>query len=241
MSLLLASVAAFSAGLAASAHCLAMCGAISHGLARASPPQARFVLARQGGRVAAYTLAGAVVGGIGEVLLATAGSGAVRLALQALFALSWLWLALRLLRPGLHLPWAARLGTALWRRLQPWTRPLLPASTPSRAFLLGGLWGFMPCGLSYAMLMVAASEGSALGGAAIMAAFGVATSVALSVLDLGGQRLAFARPGRALRYVGAALAIMLAVGSLYLPLRHRDHVHDHALAAALQGADYCLK
>ena len=86
MSLLVATVAAFAAGLAGAAHCLAMCGVISVTLARMSPPRVGFVVARQLGRVSAYTFAGAVIGGIGQTLLFIGHSGLLRLALQLLFA-----------------------------------------------------------------------------------------------------------------------------------------------------------
>lgn len=241
MSLLLAATGAFTAGLAGSAHCLAMCGALSLGMARASPARLSFVLARQFGRVFAYTLAGAAMGGFGQALLSVSSGGALRLALQILFALSWLWLAARLLKPDLRLPWASTLGVRAWSRLQPLTRHVLPADTPARAFVLGGLWGFMPCGLSYAMLMIAATQGSALGGAAIMAAFGTATTFGLSLLDLGGRRLDRGRLSSGVRYAGAAVAIVLAVGSLWLPIRHRGHSHDHAVSMALDPTDYCVK
>lgn len=241
MSLAVASIAAFTAGLAASAHCLAMCGAISVMLSRASPPRAGFVIARQLGRVAAYTLAGAAMGGLGQTLLFIGQSGALRLALQLLFALSWLWLAARLLKPGLRLPWASDLGARLWTRLQPLTRGFLPASTPPRAFALGALWGFMPCGLSYAMLMIAATQGSALGGAAIMAAFGVASTFALGALDLGARRVDQVQLSPWLRGAGAAFALALAALSLWIPYKHRGHAHDLAVSMALAGDDYCVK
>ncbi|MCC6561424.1 MAG: sulfite exporter TauE/SafE family protein [Xanthomonadales bacterium] len=240
MSYLPAAFAAFVAGLAASAHCLAMCGAISVALARSSPPRARFVFARQFGRVGAYTLAGAAIGGFGQGLLFVGGAGKARLLLQLLFALSWLWLAARLLRPGLQLPGAARAGSAAWARLQPLTRRLLPASTPLRAALLGGLWGFLPCGLSYAMLLVAGAQGSLTGGAAVMAAFGSATVLPLSLLDLGGQRIDRGRLAPTLRWFAATLAIALALLSLWLPLQHRGHAHPTSVWMALSGADYCL-
>lgn len=241
MSLAIASIAAFSAGLAASAHCLAMCGAISVALSRASPPRAGFVIARQLGRVAAYSLAGAAMGGLGQTVLIIGQSGTLRLTLQVLFAASWVWLAARLLKPNLRLPWASALAGRLWSKLQPWTRGFLPATTPPRAFAIGALWGFMPCGLSYAMLMIAATQGSALGGAAIMVAFGAASTFALGALDLGALRTDAVRRSPWLRRTGAACALALAALSLWIPWQHRGHAHDYAVSMALAGDDYCVK
>ncbi len=241
MSVALAATAAFVAGLAASAHCLAMCGAISVTLARTSPAQATYVLARQMGRVAAYTLAGAVVGALGQTLLMVGDFPSLRIALQLAFAASWLWLALRLLKPQLRFALGARMANRIWALLQPLTRHLLPANTFWRAFALGGLWGFMPCGLSYAMLLIAATQGSLMGGAAIMAAFGLATTFALAALDLGSRRLEAPQLLPWVRYSGAALAITLAALALWWPFAHRGHDHGALIQAALVGDDYCVK
>lgn len=241
MSVVVAATAAFAAGLAGAAHCLAMCGAISVALSRASPPRAGFVVARQLGRVVSYTLAGAAMGGLGQTLLFVGQSGTLRLALQVMFALSWLWLAARLLKPNLRLPWASDLGGRLWSKLQPVTRAFLPATTRARAFALGALWGFMPCGLSYAMLMIAATQGDAVGGAAIMAAFGIASTFALGALDLGARRVDQVRISPWLRGFAAACALALAGLSLWIPFKHRGHGHDLAISMALAGDDYCVQ
>src|SRR5512141_1325170 len=54
----------------------------------------------------------------------------------------------------------------------------------SSKLLLGLAMGFLPCGLLYAGLLKAASTGTALGGAASMAAFGVGTAGALLGIGL---------------------------------------------------------
>jgi len=241
MSIVLAATAAFAAGLAASAHCLAMCGAISVTLARTSPAPATYVFARQFGRVAAYTLAGAMVGGLGQTLLLVGDFPRLRIALQLAFAMSWLWLAARLLRPQMRFALGGRLASRVWAQLQPLTRHLLPANTTWRAFALGGLWGFMPCGLSYAMLLVAATQGSLIGGAAIMAAFGLASTFALAALDLGSRRLQAAQLQPWLRYSGAAMAITLAALAAWWPIAHRGHDHGELIQTALVGDDYCIR
>lgn len=241
MSIVLAATAAFVAGLAASTHCLAMCGAISTTLARTSPSQANFVAARQLGRVAAYSIAGAVVGTLGQTLLLVGDWPALRITFQLAFAMSWLWLAVRLLKPQFRFAFGARIASRVWAQLQPLTRHLLPANTTWRAFALGGLWGFMPCGLSYAMLLVAATQGSMLGGAAIMAAFGLATTLALAALDLGSQRLQRGQLLPWVRYSGAAMAITLAALAVWWPIAHRGHDHGSSIQSALVGDDYCVR
>jgi hypothetical protein len=53
----------------------------------------------------------------------------------------------------------------------------------------GALWGWLPCGMVYSVLVTAMLSGSALGGAAVMLAFGLGTVPMLAALGLAGQRL----------------------------------------------------
>ena len=46
--------------------------------------------------------------------------------------------------------------------------------------MLDTLWALLPCGLLYSALVVAALAGSVLGGAAVMAAFAIGTSVTMT-------------------------------------------------------------
>src|SRR5690606_34594939 len=68
-------------------------------------------------------------------------------------------------------------------------RRLVARGTPGATFGLGALNGLIPCGLVYALLVKAAATGSALGGAAVMATFGLATVPALYLTGLVGHWL----------------------------------------------------
>src|SRR3989338_6477703 len=101
-----------------------------------------FHLAYNGGRLASYMVAGALVGAIGQAGLLLRDAVPVQ---HLLFALS----SLMLIALGLYLAgiWSVvrrieRIGGVLWRHLQPLTRGLLPVTTPARALLLGVLWGW---------------------------------------------------------------------------------------------------
>lgn len=69
------------------------------------------------------------------------------------------------------------------------------------------IWGWLPCGLIYSMLLVAALAGGALQGAATMLSFGVGTAPAVLAAGLLG--------GQAWR-VAMARSLNLAAGSLLL-------------------------
>jgi uncharacterized protein len=106
------------------------------------------------------------------------------------------------------------LGGALWRRLQPLLRPLLPMDTPARALALGGLWGWVPCAMVYSVLLTAALSGSAARGAAVMLAFGLGTLPMLAGLGMLGAQLRQQLQRRAVRTLCGML--VLAFGALGL-------------------------
>jgi sulfite exporter TauE/SafE len=197
------------AGLAGSVHCAGMCGGIvsAFSVGAPSPAPARgrvipiaragmgagaataHVLAYNAGRIGSYMLAGALAGGI--------AGGIASLTRMASIQLAAYWMAnLMLAAMGLYLmdAWRglARLeqaGAMLWRHVQPMVKPLLPMDTPWKALALGGLWGWLPCGMVYSVLLTALLSGSALDGALVMGAFGLGTLPMLLAMGMAGARL----------------------------------------------------
>lgn len=205
--------AALLLGLAGGAHCVGMCGGIAGALAAAPGSRARpyaFTVAYHLGRAASYTAAGAIAGGFGEASLTLRGSLAIH---QVLFMLA----SAAMLATGLYVagyaPFVRRLevvGALLWRQIRPWSRPLIPATTPLKAGALGVLWGWLPCGMVYGALLLALATGSVAKGAATMAVFALGTMPAL-VLVAFAARSVTRRPVRRTFRVLAGMAIA-AVG-----------------------------
>ena len=181
-------------GLLASGHCLAMCGGISGALAYAVPRDARgraplpLLLGFQFGRVGSYALIGVLFGGLGAGLIRLLDLDAVRLGLRALTAFTLLLIAASLL--GWLRDPSFGLGTRVWRRLSPLARRLLPVRHAGQALALGALWGWMPCGLVYSVLLLAWLSMDPWRSGALMAAFGLGTVPALLAGAWGAARLA---------------------------------------------------
>jgi uncharacterized protein len=184
-------IAVFFVGLLGGVHCLGMCGSIV-GILTAQLPKdgARwpFHLAYNSGRIASYTLAGLLVGAIGQAGMLLRDAVPVQ---HLLFALS----SLMLIALGLYLAgiWGMVrrieiVGSVLWQRIQPLTRSLFPINSPARALLLGALWGWLPCGLVYSVLVTALASGHAQSGALIMLAFGLGTLPNLLTIGLFWER-----------------------------------------------------
>lgn len=210
--------AALLLGAAASGHCLVMCGGISAALGVATAkradgrPQPRLLVAYQFGRVASYALAGLLVGGILGGLIGLLDVEAVRRSLRALSAGALLLGALvafgRLRDPGFAF------GRRLWPRLAPLGRRLLPVTNMPRAVAFGMVWGWMPCGFVYTVLLIAALQLDALRAALTMAAFGLGTAPAMLAVAFGAQRLA----GWSARPFGKHLAGVVLLASAVLTL-----------------------
>lgn len=220
----------FVAGLAASVHCVGMCGGIAAMLGGvAARPQAgdaaaplvfharraaaagmpaaaasaataalpvTAILSRllrigcfNAGRIASYMMAGAVAGALAEGAVGLAAAVPVQKAALALANLMMLAAGLYLMNLWQGLAHVERVGQHVWRHLQPLLRPLLPMESPAKALAAGALWGWLPCGLVYSMLVTAMLSGDGITGAAIMLAFGLGTAPLLFAAGIGGMAL----------------------------------------------------
>ncbi|MGD9599997.1 MAG: sulfite exporter TauE/SafE family protein [Steroidobacteraceae bacterium] len=208
--------AAWLLGLAASGHCILMCGGITAALGIATAkredgrPQWRLLAGYQAGRIASYALAGLVIGGTLGALIDWLDIAAVRRALRILAGCALLLGALvafgSVRDPG------NGLGRRLWLRLAPLGRRLLPVNTLPRALGFGMVWGWMPCGLVYTMLMIAALQLDAANSAATMAVFGLGTAPAMFAAAAGAQRFAgFAAHPAGRRVAGSVLLASAAL------------------------------
>lgn len=234
-------IAALVAGLIGSTHCVLMCGgiagALGYGSAACAGQTLRFPLLYNLGRITSYTAAGAVVGGAGGGLLALLGAPWLRTFFATLAALVIVAAGVRLALGSKGFGRLDRLGAAAWRRIAPATRGLFPVTTPERAFGVGLAWGWLPCGMAYAMLSAAALSGGALSGALVMAMFGLGTLPAMIALGTGAAGLLGPRTRRA----GGVLLVLLGLGSLAIAAwpgdaGHGAHAHHASMGVVGGGA-----
>lgn len=201
-------------GAAGAPHCVSMCAAPCTAVARrcAGAHGLRPALAGwHGGRLVAYTLAGAAVAAAAEVLHGLAGATAWLRPVWSMLQVATLVLGAWLLVAG-RLP---AIATAIRPPTRAPQRGLAILQAPSsargawrRAGVVGLGWVALPCGLLYAALAVAALADGPLGGAAVMAAFALTSA---SGLALGPWLWSRRWPGRRgndslpTRLAGAAL------------------------------------
>ncbi len=188
---------AFSVGLLGGVHCVAMCGGIVGALTAGLPGAAQgqplrplsYHFAYNLGRIGSYAMAGALFGGVGLASARLLPVHSVQTFLQALAGVFMIALGLYLGGWWLGLGRIERGGAALWRRLEPLARPLLPVRNTGAALVVGAVWGWLPCGLVYSVLIMALSAGGPVEGMALMLAFGLGTLPTLLVSGLLAARL----------------------------------------------------
>ncbi|WP_448212115.1 sulfite exporter TauE/SafE family protein [Colwellia sp. MEBiC06753] len=181
-------LSAFVIGLLGSGHCLMMCGGVSGMLLSAIPQQNhkqkwQFTLAYNLGRIASYSIIGAIVGFTGS--LAAKSIGFPLHALRLISAIFLILLGLYLGQWLMLLTKIEQAGKFIWQFISPLASKVLPVDSNAKALALGIIWGWLPCGLVYSTLTWSMASGSMENGALIMAAFGLGTLPALLSLSFG--------------------------------------------------------
>ena len=208
--------AAFVAGLAASGHCIGMCGGIAGALAMRSQRATQgsrigLALAYNLSRITSYAVAGAIAGLLGRTLLKAVDVAPLSIAFRVLAGLIMLAAAGRLLFGWRLLDPLESAGAGLWRRIAPWAGRQGRSGGLGGAIGLGLAWGWLPCGMTYSMLLLAATTASVPLGAAVMLAFGAGTLPSMVTATVAFEKIARSLASRAtLRNIAGAL--LLAFG-----------------------------
>ena len=213
--------AALLAGLLGSAHCLGMCGGIS-GLFAVNAgvaslrQQLPFAFVYNIGRVVSYAVLGVIAGSFGSVIIKASPSlaGGIRMLSGIIIILVGLKVAfdLRLLNA------IERMGASLWSKITPAAKSLVPVTSLPRVLGLGLLWGWLPCGLVYSVLMIAATSADPAAGALTMVAFGIGTMPAMVLTGLGAARLSQIMRRRSSRIGLGLLIVALGILTIIRPL-----------------------
>ncbi|MHB1175566.1 MAG: sulfite exporter TauE/SafE family protein [Sulfuriferula sp.] len=182
----------FLVGLLGGVHCVGMCGGIVTALSLSSAtnrPAVPTLLAYNFGRVTSYALAGAIVGAIGASTLLLDRFMPAERVLYGLANVMLIMLGLYLAGLSRAVLALERAGSVVWARLQPLMKRFIPVRTLPQAFFTGAVWGWLPCGLVYSVLISALATGSAAHGALLMLAFGAGTLPNLLAMGLFAKRL----------------------------------------------------
>ena len=221
--------AAFITGFLGSAHCFGMCGGISGLFAvnasiaslRSQFPKA---IAYNIGRILSYAFLGVVVAVLGRTAVDSIPDlmAPVRLASGLLIVLIGLqlafgWRILALLETA---------GARIWKRIAPAAKGLVPVETTTQALGLGLIWGWLPCGLVYSVLLLAATTAEPAGGGLVMIAFGLGTMPAMVATGVSASKLAQFMSGK--RMGAGLLIVLLGLATIAMPVMKLTGTQGHS-------------
>lgn len=195
-------IAAFLVGLLGGVHCVGMCGgivgALCLGLNQDKNKTAQqsfknsfpFLLSYNAGRISSYTLAGTLMGGIGWLGSHLFTLYSIQQTLEIIAAIFMLALGLYIAGWWKGLANVERWGgKIIWKRLEPLGRRFMPVKTYQHAFALGLVWGWLPCGLVYSVIIWTISTQSPLEGGLLMLSFGLGTLPNLLLMGIFASTL----------------------------------------------------
>ncbi len=226
--------AAFLLGFFSTLHCIGMCGGIIGALSLSLPTEIRnnktklfgFVLSYNIGRLTSYSIAGLIAGAMGTSILQSAGFEQAHTALKMTGVLMMIAIGLYLTGWLPQLANVEKIGVPLWKRLEPIGRKLMPVNSISKALSYGFIWGWLPCGMVYFVLIWSLTAGNALYGGLTMLAFGLGTLPTLLAAGfMTSWIIRFAHSAYARQIVGL-LIIAMAIGSLFIPMQHQHSIHS---------------
>jgi sulfite exporter TauE/SafE len=238
--------AAFATGIAGSGHCFGMCGGMAAaygGKARrdveGSPsPAARAlvqVVLYHAGRLGGYALLGAIAGAAGNLLLGAFDLLRLATMLRILTGVLIVVMGVRLLAGLAGLGFLEQGGARLWRHLAPAARRLAAGNGVAAALGAGLIWGWLPCGLVYSMLALAAATATPVMGGATLLAFGFGTLPAMLTSGLMAAQLSrILKSPRARPVAGVALVIC----GVWTVLAAQGHSHPVAGERPQPGAGH---
>ncbi len=196
-------------------HCIAMCGGLCAVICQHQ--NTRQTLMTNLGRVATYTLSGAVFAGLiqGASLRLELGTwgGFLRILMGGMLVLTSLviifkdkarWLVIQKPLP-------------FWPKIAGKLKQIQQANSTHQVFLKGMLWGLIPCGLLYGMLIIAATTADVLRGASFMLFFGLGTLLPLLFSQTVMQRLINTQKGMWLRTASGLFIFLLGLWILITP------------------------
>lgn len=218
---------AFMIGLGSTGHCLMMCGGISSALSSQLVHEAAVLkilklLLFHLGRISCYSLLGLLLGSAIHWLLSFSAN---------LVMIARVISALLIIIMGLYVAGVSTIIKLLekqlgfiWRKLQPVTLRFMHMQQWHHAYILGFLWGFLPCGMIYSTLLWASSNNQGMQTALLMFSFGLGTLPALFIANLFSLKtLSFFQKKHFKRAIGFLL-IAFGLWSLgFMAMPHGQH------------------
>ncbi|MFK8068941.1 MAG: sulfite exporter TauE/SafE family protein [Gammaproteobacteria bacterium] len=229
-------VVLFTLGLFSSFHCIGMCGGVISALTFGLDQKIRdnkvslavYLFAYNFGRLLSYAIAGLITGYIGATLVGIIGIDAAHNVTKFFSAIMIILIGLYIAGCFPQLSKLESLGAKLWKKIQPLGQRFIPVKSPLHAICFGMIWGWLPCGLVYTALLLAALSGDVINASLGMLTFGLGTLPAVIGAGIISDKLSNTLRKPKVRKLFGLMMIVLAVLIMTIPMDHSDHtIHKH--------------
>lgn len=200
---------AFMVGFLAQTHCVGMCGPVI-GILGINNSYKRIPAAilYNLGRISTYTFLG-IIGG----LIATQVSDITNVQ----YVIRWvaggimIFIGLQLLGMPQFLAFVEKPFQLIWKPIQKFAQRFFPIKTALGTYIVGFIWGFLPCGAVYGPLAVAMGTGSVTTSASIMFAFGLGTLPMMLGLAIFGNYMGRFFAKQSVRTIAGLLILAMSI------------------------------
>lgn len=222
---------AFSLGIFSTIHCLGMCGGIITALSLGLPEDIRqsrtrfalLVCAYNLGRIISYTVAGALAGIFGHIILGLVQNNTGHYILRILSGLILVLLGLHIAGWTSALKRIEGMGIRIWQLIRPIGGYFLPVDSAPKALLMGCIWGWLPCGLVYSVLLWSAASIDPVVATLCMFSFGLGTLPGMISAGLLSNTLQKLFSKANIRKVFAVIIICFGIASPWIHFGHQMH------------------
>ena len=221
-------LSAFLIGLLGGVHCVGMCGGIMSALTLGIKPvnnsssnQSRlfpYLLSYNLARILSYSIAGIIFGGVGAWVTDLVLFNQAQLILKIIAGLFLMALGLYLANWWRGLSYVEQLGSNVWKFIEPIAKRFIPIKNIKQAFGAGILWGWLPCGLVYSVLIWSLSSGSAIKGGLLMLSFGLGTLPTLLAVGLFSASIKRFMQLQSVRVIAGMLVLCFGLYQIFIAI-----------------------
>lgn len=223
-------LSAFLIGLLGGVHCVGMCGGIMSALTLGIQPLNKmsstqnetnlfpYLLSYNSARIISYVIAGIIFGGVGAWFTDLVLFNQAQMFLKVVAGIFLIALGLYLANWWRGLSYVEQLGSVVWKFIEPIAKRFIPIKNIKQAFAAGFLWGWLPCGLVYSVLIWSLSSGSAIKGGLLMLSFGLGTLPTLIAVGLFAASIKGFMQLPAVRVSAGALVVGFGVYQILIVL-----------------------
>lgn len=229
----------FLIGLFSSVHCLAMCGGLC-GVFCKNSPDFKTILLINLGRIITYTLLGLIFAGIVKGLALSLPVAEIGFWIRSILGLILIFLGVRILlnKSSLH---AFFSSNVIWNKVKKKLHILNNQHSNIAQLLKGILWGLIPCGLLYGVLIAAATTHNTIQGGLFMFAFGLGTLPSMFVAAGLVSKWQGYLQLKALRYSAGLFITIIGLWSLLSPWFSHDLIPNHSVFTSIVAfLDSCV-